>query len=110
MAVMQHPYGEDDAEDYANDAASDGIDAYVGTIGPLKRRLSANQSSGSGSVVVVVAVVAVLVAVVVLGVVLTRRMSRDSKSSSVSDIEKRRILGGSVDNADDENGNGIEMS
>ena len=53
------------------------------------------------AVVVVVAVVAVLVAIVVLGVVLTRRMSRDPKSSSVSDIEKRRILGGSVDNADE---------
>ena len=110
MAVMQHPYGEDDAEDYANDAASDGIDAYVGTIGPLKRRLSSGNQSSSGSVVVVVAVVAVLVAVLVLGVVLTRRMIRNSKSSSVSDIEKRRILGDSVDNADDENGNGIEMS
>ena len=111
MAVMQHPYGEDNTEDYADDDASDGIDAYVGTIGPLKRRLSENQSSGS--IVVVVTVVIVLVAIVVLGAVLTRRMSRGSLSSvSSSDIEKRRILG-SVDNADGDDSsssNGIEMS
>jgi len=82
MAVLQHPYGENHYDSFSEDAASEGINAYVGTIGPLKRRLSSSSSSSTGRVVVIVMIVVLVAAVTGIVVMFRSRFSKPSSSSS----------------------------